>query len=519
MSSPPENPALGVPERRFQSRRSVQPLAHVNVGPTRGVLSDISECGLGVQAANSEIQAHVSTVAFRLPGSQDLVKIKGQIVWLSESRREGGIKFLDASVAVRGRIQEWISRESSSSPFEDERTINRALLLADPKTYHIREVRFDADLNRVVKSWTESHRQFPGHTLHCDPEWLAQRFKHEKENVRIFLLEKKDEVMGVVTFVHSGEPLVCALGEFVLAKLPMRILRLQGYTLNMPEEEAAYDSLFQALKSDFDAIYMENVNTNSFLWNYLRSSMIIRQGFRFYTKRGELPHFLIRLDGTFEGYIKKFSAQTRKNRLREIRRLRERGQVNLLRVSRPSEIDTFFGAAYEISQRTWKFKSFGWGLAARDADIVTSELRFWAEHGWLRSYVLKCDGIPCSFILGHQYGSSFYADFVGVDDAWRSYSVGTVILLLVIEDLFNENSPKFYDFGTYVKFQEYFATESYPEMSAWLFRRGAYPTLASNIYCACNAVSTSIGRGLDHFGLKSKLKKVLWNRQQRSSLE
>ena|ERR1035437_592688 len=82
---------------------------------------------------------------------------------------------------------------------------------------------------------------------------------------------------------------------------------------------------------------MENVKTRSFLWNYLRSSALIRRGFHFYTKGRPLPHFFVRLDGTFESYLKKFSAKTRENRLREIRRLRERGQLNLLKVSQASE--------------------------------------------------------------------------------------------------------------------------------------------------------------------------------------
>ena len=379
-----------------------------------------------------------------------------------------------------------------------------------PLSYHVREVRFDTDLNWVVKSWTEWHRQFPGRT-NCDPERFEQRFNHEKKNVGIFLLEKGDEIVGAVPYVLNREPLVCALGEFNLAKFPVRVLRLKGYTLNMPEEEAAYDRLIgQILHSDVDAIYMENVKIGSFLWNDLRHSALIRRGFRVHTKGKPFPHLLIRLDGTFESYLKRFSPKARKNRLREIRRLRERGQVNLLRASQASEIDAFLEAAYEISERNSKFKRLGFDLAARDLDMLRRKLRFFAERGWLRSYVLKCDGVPCSFILGHQPGSSFYAETVGVDDAWRSYSVGTVILLLVLEDLFKENPAEFYDFGTYVKFQEHFATESYPEERVWLFRRRAYPVLASSIYCACNAVSTSTGMLLEHFGLKSKLKQLLW---------
>lgn len=386
-----------------------------------------------------------------------------------------------------------------------------------PKPLHLlspiilRKFGLMADLNHAAKSWTESHRQFPDRTLHTDPEWIEQRFAHEKENVRIFLLAKGHEIVGAVPFLLKREQLVCELGETALAKFPMRILRLQSYIPNVPEEGTDYDQLMgEILRSDFDAICMENVKTESLFWSYLRSSTLIRRRFRFYTKRGPLPHSLIRLDGTFESYMKKFSAKTRKNRLREIRTLRERGVLNLRRVSQPSEIDTFLETAYEISRRTWQFKHFGGGLAARDPEVVSRELRFLAERGWLRSYMLTCDGVPCSFILGHQYGRSFYPESASVDDAWRSYNVGTVTLLLVLEDLFKENSPEFYDLGTPMKFHEYFATESYPEARVWLFRRRAYPILASSIYGACNAVSMSTAMILDRLGLKSKLKQLLW---------
>ena len=79
-------------ERRLHPRRRVQSLASVNVRTSRGLLSDISEGGLAVHAAASEIETTISNVAFYLPGSQDWVEIKGQIAWVSESRREAGIR-------------------------------------------------------------------------------------------------------------------------------------------------------------------------------------------------------------------------------------------------------------------------------------------------------------------------------------------------------------------------------------------------------------------------------------------
>ena len=55
------------------------------------------------------------------------------------------------------------------------------------------------------------------------------------------------------------------------------------------------------------------------------------------------------------------------------------------------------------------------------------------------------------FVLGLQYGHRFHAFAAAVDPAWRRYSAGTIIFLLVLEDLFKENPPEIYDFGTRVR--------------------------------------------------------------------
>ena len=120
----------------------------------------------------------------------------------------------------------------------------------------------------------------------------------------------------------------------------------------MPADASAYDTLFgQILKSNPDALYVRNVRTESFFWNYLHNSTLIRKGFQFYSRNVPLRHMLIRLDGTFESYMRKFSAKTRKNRYRELRLLRERGDVQLMRVTEASEIDALVESAYEVSKR------------------------------------------------------------------------------------------------------------------------------------------------------------------------
>jgi len=398
-------------------------------------------------------------------------------------------------------------------------------------SYRIREVQLDHALSFCSQSWKECNARVPDHTIHCDPDWISEHFKHSgnyvsdldqldfaeppggpprptsKEKVRIYLMEKGKEVIGVVPYVLDQRQLICGLGEFKVAKFPMRVLCLQS-TNNVLAEGLAHDTLVhQILRSNPDAIYVNNVRTDSFFWNYLQNSPLIHRWFQFYRRNEPSPHLLIRLEGTFEDYMKKFTAKTRKNRFREIRLLQERGNVRLMRVTKASEIDAYLKAACEISQRTWQFDR-GWGL--RDPEMVRSKLQFLAQRGWLRSYILKCGDAPCAFILGQQYGSRFYTEFAGADYRWRSHSVGSVILLLVLQDLFKENSPNLYDFGNYAKWQEYFATESYPEASAWLFSRRAYPRLTSSIYRTCNVLSMRSGALLDRFQMKSRIRQLLW---------
>lgn len=406
------------------------------------------------------------------------------------------------------------SFKSPTNDVQDPCPTAEARVEARPESYRVREIGLGAELGELPRLWTESYRRYPATTVHADPEWIQEHFRNEPQDVHIFLLEKDQRVVGTTAFALEREVLPCNVGGHAVANLRVRVLALQGYTFNIPEEAEAHDSLIkQTLDLDFDAIYLENVHGGSFLWSYLNNSRLVRRNFRFYTKEGLQPHLLIRLGGTFQNYLDRFSGKARKNRLREIRKLRERGDLGLVRVCRPSEVDEFLESAYDISRRTWTFKHRGYGLAAQDRQRVRRDMHFLAQRGWLRSYLLKCGDASCAFILGHQYGNSFYAETVAVAEEWRTLSAGTVALMLTIEDLTQYNRPEFYDFGTHVDFQENFATESYPEATVWLFRRRLYPGVVGRIYSVWNSVAIRTGNVLEGFGLKSKVKRALWRRK------
>ena len=99
---------------------------------------------------------------------------------------------------------------------------------------HIREIRLDQDLSSLSEGWKKCNSRFHDHSIHCDPDWIDAHFKRRKKDVQIYFLERDGEVIGAVPFVLSQEPLLCRLGPSIIAKLPLRSLKLQGYTPNLP---------------------------------------------------------------------------------------------------------------------------------------------------------------------------------------------------------------------------------------------------------------------------------------------
>jgi GNAT acetyltransferase-like protein len=366
----------------------------------------------------------------------------------------------------------------------------------------------DQDVADLVAPWKHCNRQIHNETIHSDPEWLLEM--SDKSNVRVFVFDSGDEVVGAVPFLKLVKPLKCQLGEITVGKMPLKLFHLLGTYPNIPTEQAAYDELFSQildLHDKFDALHFEYVQVGSFLWEYLHNSPLLKRNFRLYSPRGVLPHPLIRISGSFDDYLRKFSARSRGNLLRRVKKLREQGKVDLVKVVTPQEVDSFVDTAAEISRKSYQYNLLGVGI--RDPQLWKRRLTFAARHGWLRSYLLSCNGTACSFLIGYQFERSFYHVSVGYDPAWADFSVGTVLHMLVLSDIFSENQPELFDFGTHGGYKEFFSNESYMEADFYLCSRRIYPLLAQVSHHTFSAVSRTTGAILNRFDLKQKVKKLI----------
>lgn len=115
--------------RRF-ARHRVGALMYLDLGPDNGGFPlNLSEDGLAFQGVRALRRDQEISITLRLNGIAEPVIATAKIIWLTESRKGGGLQFVNLPDATRKRIREWIAGEE-----ENERNRQNALAATSPLT-------------------------------------------------------------------------------------------------------------------------------------------------------------------------------------------------------------------------------------------------------------------------------------------------------------------------------------------------------------------------------------------------
>jgi periplasmic protein TonB len=112
MPSPP--PTTEQPSRtngpRHAARKRIDTLVYADLGPDNGGFPiNVSEAGMAFQGIQPIEKDQVVPIKFKLPGINNSVNAMGQVVWLNESRKGGGLRFIDLPDNDRLVINDWLS--------------------------------------------------------------------------------------------------------------------------------------------------------------------------------------------------------------------------------------------------------------------------------------------------------------------------------------------------------------------------------------------------------------------------
>jgi hypothetical protein len=161
-------------------------------------------------------------------------------------------------------------------------------------------------------------------------------------------------------------------------------------------------------------------------------------------KRDAARHRLV-TGGDFETYLKSLSKSTRQTFRQTLRKLHQSHAIELRVYERPEAVEEFVASAGTVARTTYQQKRLGLGFT--DAEGVTRRVRLAAENGWLRSFVLFCDGQPAAYVEGYQGGGRWFTFQIGHDPKWSSLSLGTACQLEVVRYLIESaDRPRIIDY-------------------------------------------------------------------------
>lgn len=100
----------GFQERRTHARNQPQSIIYVELGAGNGgVITNLSEGGLEVQAAIALVEDSCPELSFSLGQPRARVAASGKIIWKSASRKTAGVQFVELPEQTRSLIREWLA--------------------------------------------------------------------------------------------------------------------------------------------------------------------------------------------------------------------------------------------------------------------------------------------------------------------------------------------------------------------------------------------------------------------------
>jgi CelD/BcsL family acetyltransferase involved in cellulose biosynthesis len=332
--------------------------------------------------------------------------------------------------------------------------------------------------------------------LYASPEW-AEHLTQTDSNSMVLVCIARDPSRNVVGLcVTRQHPITL---PFDIASRSLGSMRFRGADVLGSEcmvSESALDRrrfLDGVLKllAPCDCLYLDSLPVNSATWDALCGTGNRDSATSFVYDTPERPWHAIDLGGSFDEYLKAMSGKSRGAIRRKVRDLREhaKGSLTLTRIEHSGQVPSFLDRAVRVSEQSWQRRVLGERVATSDRE--TQRLGDLAKRRLLRSYLLEANEAPCAFVIGLQAHGVFHYGEPAFDETMAELSPGTVLLYLLLEDLFAHQPPTAVNFGIGDgAYKRRFGNRESRDTSVYLFRR----TLTNGMVVAGHAAFRSAGR-------------------------
>ena len=218
----------------------------------------------------------------------------------------------------------------------------------------------------------------------------------------------------------------------------------------------------------------------------------------------------IKLHGSFEDYLKKFSAKSRSTLMRKVGKFSKAAanQMEVKEYKTPGEILQFYDAARAISVKTYQERLLDAGLP--EGETFKNQLVRLAEQNSIRAYILFSGATPTAYMCCPASNNTLLYQYVGYDPQFQALSPGSVLQYLTLQKLFAEQQFELFDFTEGEgQHKAFFATDHALCADVYFFKRSLRNSFLVMLHAASDSFSSSIARVLDRLGLKARIKKLM----------
>jgi len=226
-------------------------------------------------------------------------------------------------------------------------------------------------------------------------------------------------------------------------------------------------------------------------------------------------HCVIDFRSSFKDYQKKFSSKTRSTIHRKVRKYAEYsgGTLSWKTYRTVEELRAFLPLAREVSKNTYQERLLDAGIP--ESEWFVREMESLAAQDQVRGYILFHRERPVSYLYCPVDDGTLIYAYLGYDSKYRKLSVGTVLLWLALEQMFDEGCFRHFDFTEGESgHKRLFATREIQCVNVLFLRNTLKNRILAHSHWRMGRFSRCLGDTFDKFGIKAKVKRFLRFRHQ-----
>ena len=220
--------------------------------------------------------------------------------------------------------------------------------------------------------------------------------------------------------------------------------------------------------------------------------------------------YSVAIQGSFQDYLKKFSAKSRQNLTRSVRRFSERqdGKTGCDVYAQPEHMAVFYAEALAISRQTYQTRLLGTGLP--ESVAFQEQMIGLAHRGLARGYILRDGTRAIAFAWCCGQGDKLTYSVIGYLPTEAQLSPGTILLYHLLEDLFDMKKFSTIDFGTgEAPYKTLFSTDKQEVVTIHYLRPTFKNQALTRLHWINFRFSACVGQWMERAGVKAKIKKML----------